>query len=60
MDEDHVLIRAAMGQAVVREVEGNLRVATEKEYKESSRVINKEMYDKFKVRIREEGRKEGK
>ncbi|XP_045125386.1 G-patch domain and KOW motifs-containing protein-like isoform X2 [Portunus trituberculatus] len=48
VDEDHVLIRAAVGQAVLREVEGNLRVATQKEYRESSRVINKEMYDKFK------------
>lgn len=48
VDEDHLLIRAAVGQAMVREVEGNLRVATQKEYRESSRVINKEMYDKFK------------
>ncbi|MPC62668.1 Protein mos-2 [Portunus trituberculatus] len=52
VDEDHVLIRAAVGQAVLREVEGNLRVATQKEYRESSRVINKEMYDKFKVNIK--------
>lgn len=48
VDEDHLLIRAAVGQAVLREVQGNLRVATQKEYRESSRVINKEMYDKFK------------
>ena len=52
VDEDHVLIKAAVGQAVVREVEGNLRVATQKEYRESSRVINKEMYDKFKVSLK--------
>lgn len=58
MDEDHLLIRAAMTQAMLREVEGNLRAATQKEYRESSRVINKEMYDKFKVSVdMERGRK---
>lgn len=49
MDEDHLLIKAAVGQAVFREVEANLRAASQKEYKESARVINKEMYDKYKV-----------
>lgn len=49
IDEDHLLIKAAMGQGMLREVEANLRVATQKEYKESSRVINKEMYDQYKV-----------
>ncbi|KAG0720426.1 G-patch domain and KOW motifs-containing protein [Chionoecetes opilio] len=60
VDEDHLLVRAAMGQAVLREVEGNLRVATQKEYKESSRVINKEMYDKFKeAEIKKKEEKKG-
>lgn len=44
-----MLIKAAVGQAILREVEANLRVASQKEYKESARVINKEMYDKYKV-----------
>lgn len=48
VDEDHVLIKAAMGQGMLREVEANLRAATQKEYKESARVINKEMYDQYK------------
>ncbi|XP_042885924.1 G-patch domain and KOW motifs-containing protein-like [Penaeus japonicus] len=48
LDEDHMLVKAAVSQAVLREVELNVRVVSQKEFKDSSRVINKEMYDKFK------------
>ncbi|XP_064097173.1 G-patch domain and KOW motifs-containing protein-like isoform X1 [Macrobrachium nipponense] len=48
LDEDHLLVKSAVGQDVIREVEPNVRVVSQKEYKDSSRVINKDMYDKFK------------
>lgn len=49
LDEDHLLVKAAVTQNIIREVELNVRVVTAKEFKDSSRVINKDMYDKFKV-----------
>ncbi|KAF2356580.1 Spp2/MOS2 G-patch domain [Trinorchestia longiramus] len=48
VEEDHVLLRKAVGGAVVREVEANLTLVTKEHYSDSSRVINKEMFDKFK------------
>ncbi|KAL7647179.1 UNVERIFIED_CONTAM: hypothetical protein RMT77_002437 [Armadillidium vulgare] len=48
VDEDHVLIRLAREEKVVRDVEQNIRVVSTKEYKEFSRVINKAMYDDYK------------
>ncbi|XP_068234955.1 G-patch domain and KOW motifs-containing protein-like [Palaemon carinicauda] len=48
LDEDHLLVKSAVGQEVIREVELNLKVVSQKEYKDSSRVINKDMYDKYK------------
>lgn len=51
LDEDHLLVKAAMSQNIIREVELNVRVVTLKEFKDCSRVINKDMYDKFKVII---------
>lgn len=56
LDEDHMLVKAAVSQAILREVELNVRVVSQKEFKDSSRVINKEMYDKYKE---EEERKKG-
>lgn len=44
-----MLVKAAVSQAILREVELNVRVVSQKEFKDSSRVINKEMYDKYKV-----------
>ena len=40
----------AVGGKTVREIAGNVTVVSASEYKKSSRVINKEMYDTFKVR----------
>ena len=54
VDKDHVLVRAAMGQVVVREVEGNIRVGHGEGIQGNLVGINKEMYDKFKVRLKEE------
>ncbi|XP_042214302.1 G-patch domain and KOW motifs-containing protein-like isoform X2 [Homarus americanus] len=54
LDEDHLIVKAAVTQNMIREVELNVRVVSQKEFKDSSRVINKDMYDKFKE---EEGRK---
>ncbi|XP_045623798.1 G-patch domain and KOW motifs-containing protein [Procambarus clarkii] len=48
LDEDHLLVKAAVSQTVIREVELNVRVVSQNEFKDSSRVINKDMYDKFK------------
>lgn len=48
LDEDHLLVKAALSQNMIREVELNVRVVTVKEFKDSSRVINKDMYDKYK------------
>ncbi|XP_037790489.1 G-patch domain and KOW motifs-containing protein-like [Penaeus monodon] len=56
LDEDHMLVKAAVSQAILREVELNVRVVSQREFKDSSRVINKEMYDKYKE---EEERKKG-
>ncbi|KAK4329608.1 hypothetical protein Pmani_000082 [Petrolisthes manimaculis] len=54
VDEDHVLVKAAVSGNIIREVELNLRIISQQEFKESSRVINKDMYDKYKE---EEARK---
>lgn len=48
-----MLVKAAVSQAILREVELNVRVVSQREFKDSSRVINKEMYDKYKVRFSE-------
>uniref|UniRef100_A0A6A7FRR5 G patch domain and KOW motifs-containing protein-like n=1 Tax=Hirondellea gigas TaxID=1518452 RepID=A0A6A7FRR5_9CRUS len=53
IDEDHILVRKAVGAAVLREVEANITVVSMEEYKKCSRVINKEMYDKFKTNIKQ-------
>lgn len=57
LDEDHLLVKAAVSQNVIREVELNVKVVSQKEFKDMSRVINKDMYDKFKE---EEARKKDK
>ncbi|XP_018017814.1 G-patch domain and KOW motifs-containing protein [Hyalella azteca] len=48
VEETHVLVKKAVGGAVVMEIEGNLTPVTKTQYADSSRVINKEMFDKFK------------
>ncbi|CAL4247495.1 unnamed protein product, partial [Meganyctiphanes norvegica] len=58
VDEDHILVRRAMTNDVVREVEANVRVVTQKEFKDSSRVINKEMYDEYKAKQGSKGKEE--
>ncbi|XP_076067509.1 uncharacterized protein LOC143040362 isoform X1 [Oratosquilla oratoria] len=49
VDEDHILIRPARNSSnILREVEFNVRVVSKEEFKDSGRVINKEMYDEYK------------
>ncbi|KAK7087083.1 hypothetical protein SK128_009971 [Halocaridina rubra] len=48
IDEDHLFVKAAVSQNIIREIEQNIRVVSQREYKDSSRVINKDMYDKYK------------
>ena len=51
IDKDHLFVRALMTQAMLQQVEGNQQEATQEEFRELSRVINKEMYNRSTVGV---------
>ena len=51
VEMDYLMVKLAVKKDIVTEVENNIKVITKEEFNGSSRVINKESYDKYKVNI---------